>query len=138
MRIIVCLKQIRFTYARTGKIPEEYFLSPEDMITRINPHDEAALEIALCVKEIQGNGEIMIITLGPIITENELRRCLAMGADCLYQIDDRRELDSWQKSGLLARAIKDLEADIVQRLETAGKAFADVGETDHLSSKRGT
>jgi hypothetical protein len=36
------------------------------------------------------------------------------------------------------RAFLHVEADIVQRLETAGKAFADVGESDHLQVKRET
>jgi len=47
MRIIVCVKQIRQTYARTGMDPEQYFLKPEDSVYRINPYDEAALELAL-------------------------------------------------------------------------------------------
>jgi electron transfer flavoprotein beta subunit len=113
MRIIVCVKQIRFTFARTGKDPDKYFLSAEDRITRVNPYDEVALEIALSIKDVQDNGEIIILTLGTNIAENELRRCLAMGADSICQIDDKREMDTWQKSGLLARAVKDLDADIV-------------------------
>lgn len=113
MRIVVCLKQIRFTYARTGRNPEEFFLSPEDSIFRINPYDEIALEMALCLKEAWGRGEIILVTLGPIIAENELRRCLAMGADEIYQIDEKEEIDTWRKSVLLARAIKELEADVV-------------------------
>ncbi|MBN2063111.1 MAG: electron transfer flavoprotein subunit beta/FixA family protein [Deltaproteobacteria bacterium] len=114
MRIIVCVKQIRFVCGRTGRDPEKHFLSPEDEITRINPYDEVALEIALCVREKQhGSTEIILMTLGNIIAEAELRRCLAMGADEICQIDDNRRLDPWQKSGLIAMAIRDLGADIV-------------------------
>lgn len=113
MRIIVCVKQICHTYARTGMDPEQNFLAPEDKIYRVNPYDEVAMELALRLKEFLGGGEIIILTLGPIIAEAELRRCLAMGADHLYQIDMNGRMDPWRKSGLLARAIKDMEADLI-------------------------
>ena len=66
MRIIVCIKQICHTYARTGMDPERLFLSPEDRIYRVNPYDEVALEMALCIKDLQGRGEIIILTLGQL------------------------------------------------------------------------
>ena len=113
MRIIVCIKQIYHTYARTGKEPEEYYLSPLDRIARINPYDESALEIALDIKKSHADGEVILLTLGPIIAERELRRCLAMGADHIYQVDTEEDLDSWQKSALLARAIKEMDGSLV-------------------------
>ncbi len=112
MKIIVCVKQIRHTYSRTGMDPEKLYIAAEDNICRINPYDEAALEAALRIKDNSG-AEVIMLTLGPVIAETELRRCLAMGADSIYQIDTEAELDSWQKSGLLAMAVKEIGADIV-------------------------
>ena len=113
MRIIVCVKQICHTYARTGMDPDHHFLTPEDKVYRINPYDEAGLEFALRVKELLGGGEISLLTLGPIFAEKELRRCIAMGADRLYQIDMDGSMDPWGKSKILARAIEAVEADLV-------------------------
>jgi electron transfer flavoprotein beta subunit len=113
MRIIVCAKQICLTYARTGMDPREYFLAPEDKLYRVNPYDEAALELALQIKELQGSGEIILLTLGPIIAEAELRRCLAKGADDIYQIDTEAGMDPWDKSRLLAEVIGDMGADLI-------------------------
>lgn len=113
MRIIVCIKQIHHTYARTGMDPEQYFLTPEDSIYRVNPYDEAALELALKVKALRDDGEVILLTLGPVIAEAELRRCLALGADDIYRIETERDLDPWSKSGLLARAIKDMDAGLI-------------------------
>jgi electron transfer flavoprotein beta subunit len=113
MRIIICVKQICHTYARTGMDPEKQFLAPEDRIYRINPYDEVAIELALRTKERLGAGKIIILTLGPLIAEAELRRCLAMGADDLYHIDTAEEMDSWSKSRVLARAIRDTQGDLV-------------------------
>jgi electron transfer flavoprotein beta subunit len=113
MRIIVCVKQICLTYARTGMDPGQYFLAPEDKVYCVNPYDEVALELALQIKEVQGSGEIILLTLGPIIAEAELRRCVAMGADDIYQIDTEAGMDPWDKSRLLAGVIGDMGADLI-------------------------
>ena len=95
MRIIVCAKQVQFTYARTGSDPDKNYIAPEDNISRINPWDESALDIALQLKEMDNSVEVIILTLGPVIAEKELRRCIAIGADEIYRIDTEDEHDSW-------------------------------------------
>jgi electron transfer flavoprotein beta subunit len=113
MRIIVCAKQLSFTYARTGHDPVTNYIEYEDNIFRINPYDEAALEMALALKEKDKSIEVLILTLGPVIAEKELRRCLALGADAIYRIDTEEEHDSWSKAILLAQAIRALKADLI-------------------------
>ena len=95
MRIAVCVKQISHAYARTGIDPERDFLAPEDEVFRVNPYDELAVAVALRTKRLVGEGEISVLTLGPIIAEKELRRCMAMGVDHLYQIDIPGRVDPW-------------------------------------------
>jgi len=113
MKIVVCIKQISQTYAQTGMDFEHHYLSTEDYILRINPYDEAALEIALKQKDKNPDVEIILLTLGPILIEDELRRCLALGADHLYQIDQNAFLDSWEKARIMARVVKDINPDLV-------------------------
>jgi len=132
MKIIVCTKQIRHTYTRTGKTPEQNYINPEDSICRINPYDEAALELALRLKDALGEGQVIILTIGPMIAEAELRRCLATGADLLCQIE-MSQGKTWEeplnqpdpriKSHMLARAAKELEGDII----LCGKESSDRG-----------
>ena len=64
MRIVVCAKQISMTYARTGMDPEQHYINPEDMINRVNPYDESALEIALRIKDYRDDAEIIIAAFG--------------------------------------------------------------------------
>jgi electron transfer flavoprotein beta subunit len=133
MKIIVCVKQIRHTYARTGTSPESHYIRPEDGVYRVNPHDEAALELALRLKDDDEKITVVLLTLGPMIAEDEIRRCMATGADELYQINVNGhppyseapldQPDSWVKSDLMARAVKDLEGDLV----LCGKASLDKG-----------
>lgn len=133
MKIIVCAKQIRHTYARTGISPESHFICPEDGVYRVNPHDEAALDLALRLKDKHDNITVTLLTLGPMIAENEIRRCLATGADDLYQIkingqpsshsDPLDQPDPWVKSDLMTRAVKELKGDLV----LCGKESLDKG-----------
>ena len=133
MNIIVFTKQIRHTYARTGDSPESHFISPEDNVYRVNPHDEAALELALRLKDKYDDIGVTLVTLGAMIAEREIQRCLATGADHLYQInvpgqavsdgDPLDQPDPWVKSDLMARAVKELRGDMV----LCGKTSLDKG-----------
>jgi len=113
MRIIVCIKQIQHVFSKTGRDYATNFISHHDEICCINPLDIAALELALSVKDTQENAKVILLTLGPIIAEADLRRCFAMGADELCQIDNNDSIDGWTKSLLLANAAKELKADMV-------------------------
>jgi electron transfer flavoprotein beta subunit len=131
MNIIVCAKQVRHTYARTGTSPETHYINDEDAIYRVNPHDEAALELALRLKDRHKGITITLLTLGPAIAENEVRRCLATGADRWVQIDagestafgadPLEQPDPWAKSLLLAQVTGALKGDLV----LCGKASID-------------
>ncbi len=93
--------------------PGHHFLAPEDNVYRVNPYDETALELALGVKDNRENTQIVLLTLGPQIADEALKRCLAMGADHLLRIDCSCNPDPWEKSLALSQTIKDLEADII-------------------------
>ena len=122
MNIIVCTKPIRHTYARTGNDPDARYIAPEDSIYRVNPCDESALELALRVKDTLPGTTVTLLTLGPMIAETQLRRCLAAGADHLCRIrineqdlseDPLNQPDPWVKSDFLARAVKDRKGDLI-------------------------
>ena len=115
VKIVVCIKQIHYIYARTGRDPQTHFIADEDRIDMVNPYDELAVEEAIRIKEKLGDGEVILITLGDLIAEKALKRCLAMGADRLIQINDSSfgKLDPWSSSVVLAKAIKRLRPDLV-------------------------
>ncbi len=133
MNIIVFAKQIRHTYARTGDSPESHFICPEDNVYRVNPPDEAALELALRLKDKYEDISVTLVTLGTMIAEQEMQRCLAAGADNLYQIqvpeqhasgsDPLDQPDPWVKSDLMARAVQELKGELV----LCGKVSLDKG-----------
>ncbi len=121
MNIIVCAKQICYTYAATGKNPDTKYITPQDSIFRVNPYDEAATELALRLKEIASDTRVSLLTLGNMISEAQLRRCLATGPDHLYQMDfiEHKDADPffqpdpWVKADLISQAAKSLDADLI-------------------------
>ncbi|MCP4750411.1 MAG: hypothetical protein GY866_05935, partial [Proteobacteria bacterium] len=116
MEIIVCLKPIRHIYARTGSDLSTNYLAAEDVVCRINPYDEAALEQAIKVKDLNSSSRITVLTLGPLFAENELNRSLALGVDGFIQIEAGQpsdQLESRQKAHLLAKAVEEIGADLV-------------------------
>lgn len=104
---------MRHVFGRTGNDHARNFIADGDVISCINPFDEAALEVALCVKDALEGTKVLLLCLGPIIAEDDLRRCLAMGADELWQIENNDSLDGWSKSLLLADAVRELYGDLV-------------------------
>jgi electron transfer flavoprotein beta subunit len=93
--------------------PSTRFLAPEDEIDMVNPYDEVALEMGLRLKGILGDAEVILLTLGPMTAESELRRCLGMGADRLVQIESDPAMDPWRKSFFLAKAAQEAGAHLV-------------------------
>jgi electron transfer flavoprotein beta subunit len=59
----------------------------------INPFDEVAVEAALRLKESGAFREVLLVTIGPADTEQQLRTGLAMGADRALRIDGPAELE---------------------------------------------
>lgn len=112
-RIVVCLKQVRHRYARTGLAPDSNYLAPEDEVLLVNPHDEAALNLAVDLKSLRGGGEVVALTLGPIFAYEELQRCLALGADAFYHVDGCVGGDTWSKSLAIADALRRLSPALV-------------------------
>ncbi len=116
MKIIVCLKPIRHVYARTGSDHDANYLADEDVICRVNPYDEAALAQAINIKELDASSRVTVLTLGPLFAENELKRSLALGVDRFIHVEAGQasdQLESREKAGLLAGAVRETGADLV-------------------------
>jgi electron transfer flavoprotein beta subunit len=115
MRIIVCVKQIKYIYAQTGADPKRNFVGPDDIVHLINPLDESAVEEALRIKEKRRDTEILVLSLGDRFTEEGLKKCLSMGADRaihLY-VEDFEKMDSWVTAMILANAIRSLQFELI-------------------------
>jgi len=84
-RILVGIKRVVDYNVRIRVKPDGSGVVTDGVKMSINPFDEIALEEAIRIKEKAGaeakDTEIVVVTIGPADTQQQLRTALAMGAD---------------------------------------------------------
>ena len=80
-KILVCLKRVIDYNVRVRVKPDNTGVVTDGVKMSINPFDEIALEEALRIKERGGASEVVVVSIGPADTQQQLRTGLAMGAD---------------------------------------------------------
>jgi electron transfer flavoprotein beta subunit len=80
-RILVGIKRVVDYNVRVRVKPDGSGVVTDGVKMSINPFDEIALEEALRIKERGGAEEVVVATIGPSDTQQQLRTALAMGAD---------------------------------------------------------
>lgn len=79
----------------------------------INPFDEIAIEEALRIKEKQGSGEVVLVSIGQPAWQEQLRTGLAMGADRAKLVTTDKALDSLALARVLAKIAEEEKPDII-------------------------
>src|SRR5690349_5740625 len=80
-RILVGIKRVVDYNVRIRVKPDGTGVVTDGVKMSINPFDEIALEEALRIKERGGASEVIVASIGPADTQQQLRNGLAMGAD---------------------------------------------------------
>lgn len=80
-KILVGLKRVVDYNVRVRVKPDGTGVVTDGVKMSINPFDEIALEEALRIKEKGGASEVIVVSIGPTDTQQQLRTGLAMGAD---------------------------------------------------------
>ncbi|MGY3146272.1 electron transfer flavoprotein beta subunit [Bradyrhizobium sp. USDA 3397] len=87
MHIVVCIKQVPDS-AQIRVHPVTNTIMRQGVPTIINPYDLFALEAALELRD-KFDGEITVLTMGPMSAEESLRKALTFGADRAVLLTDR-------------------------------------------------
>ena len=80
MRILVCVKRVPITGGRMVLTADEQAIETRHLGFTISPHEECGVEEAVRIVE-GGGGEVVVLTLGSAEAEEQLRDCMAIGAD---------------------------------------------------------
>src|SRR5437763_12738852 len=114
MRIAVCVKQVPEAAVHKRIDPQTKRLDRSGEAT-LNAFDVHAVEEALRVKERTGDGEVVVVSMGPARAMDALRKALAMGADRALLVSDDAAAgsDLVATSAVLARALEREGADLV-------------------------
>jgi len=114
VKIAVCIKRVpdmetRFKIAASGKAVDETGLKYD-----MSDFDGYAVETALQLNEKQGPGETVVISLGPDVVQEQLRKALSMGADRAVQLKaDRVPADGFAIARALAEELKSGGYDLI-------------------------
>src|SRR5690606_192667 len=114
MRIAVCLKQVPDTESRLRIAADGKWVEEQDLSYRINESDEYALEEALRLAG-DGDGEVVVFSLGPERVQDALRKALALGAARAVRLADPAfdGGDAGANARALAAALRQEEFDLV-------------------------
>jgi electron transfer flavoprotein beta subunit len=80
VRVLVCVKRVPITGGRMVLTADEQALETRHLGFTISPHEECGVEEAVRLVEANG-GETVVLTLGAAEAEEQLRDCMAVGAD---------------------------------------------------------
>jgi electron transfer flavoprotein beta subunit len=106
MHTVVCIKQVPDS-AQIRVHPVTNTIMRQGVPTIINPYDLFALEAALRLRDVNG-GTITVLTMGPPMAEDSLRRALSFGPDRAVLLTDRAFAgsDTLATSYALSQAVK--------------------------------
>ena len=114
MKIAVCVKQVPDAAANRRIDPSSKRLDRAGE-GALNAFDANAVEEALKIKEASGDGEVVLVSLGPEKALDALRKGLAMGADRAVLVSDESAAgsDLVATSYALAKALEREQPDLV-------------------------
>jgi electron transfer flavoprotein beta subunit len=113
MKIAVCVKQVpEAAHRRMDPSTKRLDRSGEGAL---NAFDANAVEEALRLRETGGDGEVVVVSMGPEKAVDALRKALAMGADRAVLVSDEGAAgsDLVATSKVLAAALERESADLV-------------------------
>ena len=110
MRILVCVKRVPLTGGRMVLTDDEQAIETKHLGFAISPHEECGVEEAVRLVEQHG-GESVVLTLGPVEAEEQLRDAMAIGIDRAILLEtDGRDWDPIATADALVEAIRAQEA----------------------------
>jgi electron transfer flavoprotein beta subunit len=104
VRILVAVKRVPITGGKMVLTDDEQAIQTRHLGFTISPHEECGVEEAVRIVESQG-GEVVVITLGPAEAEEQLRECMAIGADRAVHLVSEEEWDAQATASALVDAI---------------------------------
>ena len=101
MRILCCVKRVPITGGKMVLTADAQALETKHLGFTISPHEECAVEEAVRI-----GGEVVVLTLGPAEAEEQLRDCMAIGADRGILLKTSDEWDAQSTASAIVEAIR--------------------------------
>ena len=106
MNVLTCVKRVPMTGGKIVLTADEQAIETRHLGFTISPHEECGVEEAVRLVEAHG-GESVVLTLGPPEAEEQLRDCMAIGADrAIHLVTDEEEWDPQATASAILDAIR--------------------------------
>jgi electron transfer flavoprotein beta subunit len=123
MRILCCVKRVPITGGKMVLTDDAQAIQTRHLGFTISPHEECGVEEAVRIVEAQG-GEVVALTLGPAEAEEQLRECMALGADrAIHLVSD----EEWDAQATAAEIVEAIRGEDAFDLIVFGNESADAG-----------
>jgi len=113
VKILASVKRVPDPATTIRILPDGSGIATDNVKWVINPFDEIAIEEALRIKEKQGSGEVVLMSIGQPTWQEQLRTGLAMGADRAILVRADQPLDSLAIARVMAKIVGDEKPDLV-------------------------
>jgi electron transfer flavoprotein beta subunit len=113
MKILVPVKRVPDPATTIRVLPDGTGIATDNIKWVINPFDEIALEEALRIKEKQGSGEVVLLSVGQQAWQEQLRTGLAMGADRAILVRADSMLDTSAIARIMAKIVGNEKPQLV-------------------------
>ena len=115
MKIAVLIKQVPGSDSSLPIQSDQSWINEESITYVMNESDNYALEEALQLREKNGDGEVVVISLGPDRVQKVIREGVAKGADrgIHIQVDSAGAVDPLVTASSIANAIKEEKFDLI-------------------------
>jgi len=110
---MVCIKRVVDYNVRVRVKPDGSGVAIDGLKMSINPFDEIALEEALRLKERGQAGEVLVVSVGGVDAQQQLRTGLAMGADRALLVEAAAPLEPLGVARALRALVERERPDLV-------------------------
>ena len=125
MKIAVLVKQVPGSETALPILENQKWIDEEQVSFVMNPPDNFAIEEALLIKERTGDGEVVIVSMGPARVQKVIREGLAKGADRGIHLEEDGQIQTDPLS--IAKSISSILMDENFDLVLSGLQSDDTG-----------
>jgi electron transfer flavoprotein beta subunit len=124
VRILCCVKRVPITGGKMVLTADAQALETKHLGFTISPHEECAVEEAVRIVEAS-DGEVVVLALGPAEAEEQLRDCMAIGADRGILLETQGE--DWDAQATTTAIVEAIGGEEQFDLLLFGNESADAG-----------